>query len=92
MSLRAIGFPLDKMRIVVVQDENLGVAHGIFAGYINGKPYILDNQIKQILPSKKIHHYKPFFSVNEKYWWLHRGKIRPAPALESFVAAPAGRT
>ena len=73
MSLRAIGFPLDKMRIVVVQDENLGVAHGILAVYIKDKPYILDNQIKQILPSKKIHHYKPFFSVNEKFWWLHRG-------------------
>lgn len=73
MSLRAIGFPLDKMRIVVVQDENLGVAHGILAVYIKNKPYILDNQIKQILPSKKIHHYKPFFSVNEKSWWLHRG-------------------
>jgi predicted transglutaminase-like cysteine proteinase len=73
MSLRAIGFPLDKMRIVVVQDQNLGVAHGILAVYIKGKPYILDNQIKQILPSKKIHHYKPFFSVNEKFWWLHRG-------------------
>jgi len=61
MSLRAIGYPMDKMRIVVVQDENLGVAHGILAVYINDKPYILDNQIKQILPSKKIHHYKPFF-------------------------------
>lgn len=73
LSLRAIGFPLDKMRIVVVQDQNLGVAHGILAVYINDKPYILDNQIKQILPSRKIHHYKPFFSVNEKSWWLHRG-------------------
>ena len=73
MSLRALGIPLDKMRIVVVQDQNLGVAHGILAVYINNKPYILDNQIKQILPSKKIHHYKPFYSVNEKYWWLHRG-------------------
>ena len=73
MSLRAIGFPLDKMRIVVVQDENLGVAHGILAVYIKNKPYILDKQIKQILPSKKIHHYKPFFSLNEKSWWLHRG-------------------
>ena len=31
MSLRAIGYPLDKMRIVVVQDENLGVPHGILA-------------------------------------------------------------
>ena len=73
MSLRAIGYPLDKMRIVVVQDQNLGVAHGILAVYINDKPYILDNQIKQILPAKKIKHYKPFFSLNEKFWWLHRG-------------------
>ena len=73
MSLRDIGFPLDKMRIVVVQGQNLGVTHGILAVYINNKPYILDNQIKQILPSKKIHHCKPFFSVNEKFWWLHRG-------------------
>ncbi len=72
MSLRALGFPVGNMRIVVVQDQNLNIGHAILAVYLKGKAFILDNQAKRIIAAKKIKHYKPFYSVNEKNSWLHR--------------------
>ena len=72
MALRNLGVSVDDMRIVVLQDMNLGIAHAILAVYIKGTPYILDNQISTVIPAKAIHHYKPVYSVNENGWWLHR--------------------
>lgn len=71
MSLRALGFSTDNMRIVVLNDLNLGVLHAVLAVYMNDNVYILDNQIKHMLPSRRIIHYKPVYSINEKYWWRH---------------------
>lgn len=73
MSLRALGHGPESMRVVVVQDQNLDVAHAVLVFYLDGVGYILDNQIKQVIPQDKVHHYKPFYSVNEDAWWLHRG-------------------
>ncbi|HTO85366.1 MAG TPA: transglutaminase-like cysteine peptidase [Methylomirabilota bacterium] len=72
MALRKLGVAIDDMRIVVLQDMNLGIAHAILAVYVKGTPYILDNQISTVVPAKAIHHYKPVYSVNENGWWLHR--------------------
>ncbi len=72
LSLRALGFPSKQMRVVVVQDLNLKVAHAVLALYVRGKVLILDNQIKKVVEAKKIHHYRPIFSLNEEGWWLHR--------------------
>ena len=72
MALRRLGISVDDMRIVVLQDLNLGIAHAILAVYVKGTPYILDNQISTVVPAKVIHHYKPVYSVNENGWWLHR--------------------
>jgi len=72
MALRKLGVAVDDMRIVVLQDMNLGIAHAILAVYVKGTPYILDNQISTVVPATAIHHYKPVYSVNENGWWLHR--------------------
>jgi len=74
LSLRALGFPSKQMRIVVVQDLNLKVAHAILALYVRGKVLVLDNQIKRVVEAKSIRHYRPIFSLNEEGWWLHRKK------------------
>ena len=60
------------MRIVIVQDLNLKVAHAILAVYVDGTIKILDNQIKQVVDAETIRHYRPIYSVNEDAWWLHR--------------------
>ena len=70
--MRALGMDHDVLRIVVLQDLNLRVPHAILVAYVDGKPYVLDNQIPQVVSADVIHHYRPFYSINETNWWLHR--------------------
>lgn len=70
-SLLYLGIKNEDMRIVVLQDLNLKVAHAVLAVYVNGKPYILDNQAEQVIPAEKITHYLPIYSINETNWWRH---------------------
>lgn len=73
ISLRSLGFPIEEMRIVVVNDMNLKIAHAVLVVYLDGEALILDNQIAQVINAKRIRHYKPIYSINERNWWLHRG-------------------
>ena len=72
MSLRKLGFEADNMRIVVVQDTNLDVPHAVLVVNLNGNHLILDNQISYVVKEKAVLHYRPFYSINENAWWLHR--------------------
>ena len=72
MALRRLGFPNDRMRIVVLQDLNLNIAHAVLVVYYNGQRLVLDNQIRRVVPASRIRHYKPYYSLNETTWWLHR--------------------
>lgn len=74
VTLKRLGFPAEKMRIVILHDENLRVAHAVLAVYLDGKRYILDNQANMILTDDKILHYRPVYSINETGWWLHQKK------------------
>jgi predicted transglutaminase-like cysteine proteinase len=72
MSLKSLGFKDSQMRIVVLQDLNLDLPHAILVVYVDGRGYALDNQINTVVPADSIKHYKPFYSINQQYWWLHR--------------------
>ncbi len=72
MALKALGYATDDLRIVVLQDENLGVPHAVLA-VANGDGFlILDNQISEVLSDRLIVHYRPIYSINERAWWLHQ--------------------
>lgn len=71
-SLRQLGFPASSLRIVILNDQNLGILHAVLAVYLDGTVYILDNQIKQVVEHTRIRHYKPVYSINEQQWWRHR--------------------
>ena len=71
-SLRRLGWPASALRIVVLQDLNLRVAHAILVVYFGGHALVLDNQIHRIVDATVIHHYRPIYSINEQHWWLHR--------------------
>jgi predicted transglutaminase-like cysteine proteinase len=74
-SLQALGIPKDQMRIIVVQDFNLGgIIHAILGVYDNDELLILDNQIKQVMPARKIYHYRPIYGINENWWWEYTPK------------------
>lgn len=72
MSLRTLGFTPEEMRVVVLQDLNLRIAHAVLVVYLDEKGLVLDNQIKQVVEQGKIHHYSPYYSINETAWWLHK--------------------
>ncbi len=72
MALKYVGFPADNMRVVAVKDQNLKVGHAILAVYHDDRIDLLDNQIKIVVDSRKVHHYEPVYSINEKHWWRHR--------------------
>lgn len=71
LSMRALNHPTDVMRIVVLMDMNLRIAHAIMAYYIDDDILILDNQIASVVSHTRIHHYRPIYSINEKYYWVH---------------------
>lgn len=71
-TLRAAGIPADRLRIIVLQDLNLGgVIHAVLGVYEGGELYILDNQSQQVTPALKIYHYRPIFGINEESWWAY---------------------
>ena len=72
MSLKRLGFDAKTLRVVAVKDMNLKVGHAILVVFLGDKPYILDNQVKIVVEARKIRHYRPVFSINEKAWWRHR--------------------
>jgi predicted transglutaminase-like cysteine proteinase len=78
VSLRALGVPEERMRLVVLQDMQKNIPHAVLVVYTENGPVVLDNQIKRAMPVEKISHYKPIFSINRDSWWLHtkpRGNV-----------------
>jgi len=74
LSLKKLGFDVNKMRVVVVQDTNLRIPHAVMSIDRDGETLILDNQIKEVISDKYIYHYVPVYSINEKSWWMHLPK------------------
>lgn len=71
LSLKQLGVDPRRMRVVVVQDTNLRVAHAVLSLDIRQDIVILDNQIKEVISHKDIFHYVPIYSLNENNWWMH---------------------
>lgn len=72
ITLKRLGVDTAKMRIAVVQDENLRAAHAVLAVELEGIFHILDNQVDSVLAHSEILHYRPVYSINEAGWWLHQ--------------------
>lgn len=71
-TLKALGVPVDRMRIVVVRETIRNVGHAILAVYGEGDDiFILDNLSEAVRPAQRVRNYVPQFSVNEKHRWVH---------------------
>ena len=80
--LRAAGVDEDDLRVVVVRDMNLQLDHAILVVFADGGALVLDNQIARVVPATLIHHYRPYYSINEAGWWRHIPVRRePAPTV-----------
>jgi predicted transglutaminase-like cysteine proteinase len=71
LSMKWLGYDVNAMRIVVVQDTNLRIPHAVMAIDYDDDSLILDNQIEQVISHADIFHYVPLYSVNEHNWWMH---------------------
>ncbi len=71
LSLKWLGYDVNAMRVVVVQDTNLRIAHAVMAIENKNDILILDNQIDEVISHVDIFHYVPVYSVNENNWWMH---------------------
>ena len=69
-TLRKLGWSDDDLRVVVLRDMNIQQDHAILVAYSDGKTYSLDNQIPTVLPTEAIHHYWPYYAINESHWWM----------------------
>jgi len=70
-SLLWLDFPVETMRIVVLQDTNLRIPHAVLAVADKDDIMILDNQIQEVVSHRTIVHYVPVYSINEQHWWIH---------------------
>lgn len=71
VALGLLGFRDAEMRVVAVKDLNLKVGHAILVVFVDGKAWVLDNQIQQVVEAGQIRHYQPVFSINKNFWWRH---------------------
>jgi predicted transglutaminase-like cysteine proteinase len=74
VTLRQLGFSNEELRLVVLDDLNLGIAHAVLVVAEGERLLVLDNQIPDVVDSRRILHYRAIYSINEDRWWLHRGK------------------
>ena len=90
VTLKLAGVDPARMRIVVLQDLNLRIAHAVLAVYRDDRVRILDNQIRQVIDSDAIRHYQPMYSINETAWWLPRAvAAKPTPRRPAGGEPPA---
>src|SRR5712671_132989 len=71
--LRAAGVPAEQLRVLVLRDTRLGLDHAVAVAYVEGEAFLLDNRIGAVVPADSVHHYQPYYSINEEGWWLHVG-------------------
>ncbi|MCB1839662.1 MAG: transglutaminase-like cysteine peptidase, partial [Alphaproteobacteria bacterium] len=72
VALRALGVEEARLRIAIVHDKLKNIPHAILVVYTSEGALILDNQNKEVLNSDALRtRYRPIFSINREYWWLH---------------------
>ena len=63
--------PVERLRMVVVQDTLRDLAHAVLAVYLDDDVVILDNLTNAVLSHDRVFQYVPYYSVNETTRWAH---------------------
>jgi predicted transglutaminase-like cysteine proteinase len=71
--LREAGVPASSLRLVVLRDTHLGLDHAVTVAFVRGEALVLDNQQQEVVPASRLDYCRPYYSINEQGWWLHRG-------------------
>lgn len=70
-TLKALGVPVDDMRIVVLKETIRNLAHAVLVVYMDNDAWVLDNMSDNVLSHTRYKSYLPQFSVNEHNRWAH---------------------
>lgn len=72
ITLKRLGVSEGSMRIVILQDNNLGgIMHAVLEVKLGGKQYLLDNQARSVTEAASIFHYRPIYAINRSAWWTY---------------------
>jgi predicted transglutaminase-like cysteine proteinase len=71
LALKALGLDPAAMRIVIVDDLDLGQPHAVLTVDTGGHTLVLDNLTGQVVDAAAVRHYRAIYSINESGWWLH---------------------
>lgn len=93
VSLRLLGFPPERLRMVVLRDTLRNLAHAVLAVRVDDEIHILDNLSNAVLPQARLSHYVPYYSVNETSRWAHvaRGSVVVSAVAPQEFNAGSGR-
>jgi predicted transglutaminase-like cysteine proteinase len=83
VTLKALGFDVDSLRIVVVQDTLRNVTHAVLAVYMDKDVLIMDSLFDGVLTQDHLTFYMPQYSINETTLWVH---IMPMPSALNSAA------
>ena len=64
-ALRALGWSVDSLQIVVLRDHKYSVDHAVLAAKFEGQWYLLDNRASRVLSPSEVPFYQPIYAVNE---------------------------
>ncbi|HET8726984.1 MAG TPA: transglutaminase-like cysteine peptidase [Alphaproteobacteria bacterium] len=71
VSLLELGFAMEDLRIVVLEDTLRNLPHAVLAVRIDGESHVLDSLFDVVLRDTQITQYIPQYSVNETTRWAH---------------------
>lgn len=75
-SLKLLGWPVDNLRLAVVQDTVRDIPHAILIVQHAGDYWVLDNLATEPLRHEDVYQYRPYYAVNERNRWVF---VKPLP-------------
>jgi predicted transglutaminase-like cysteine proteinase len=83
MALKALGVPIENMRVAVMWDSNTKSGHAALVIYVDDEAFLLDNLIASVVRTGTVDHYLAVYSINETGWWLHKYVDEPIPQISA---------
>lgn len=71
LALRALGFPAEALRLLVLIDTLRGRPHAVLLVQGGGRTLVLDNQTDAVRPWDDVPFYRALYSLNETGAWIH---------------------
>lgn len=69
LSLRALGWPPERLQIVVVEDRVRDLVHAVLIAGHGDAGYLLDIEITDVIDHRRASRYAPIFAISETAWW-----------------------